>query len=61
MQARQKMLRNIFVPKRFHLLRALPLLHPLGNESFVDKVDDLDEEGASTSGRVEDLHEILVR
>lgn len=51
---------HVIVPKRRDALHSLALRLPLTDHTFVDAVDDFDEEGISARGGVQDLHEGLV-
>ncbi|KFB77430.1 MAG: hypothetical protein AW06_001425 [Candidatus Accumulibacter cognatus] len=61
MQARQQVLRHVFVPRRAPLGFSQALLHPLRRQGAVNDVDDFDEEGGSAGGGIEDLDEGFVR
>lgn len=51
-QAWQEVLRHVLVPQHVDLLLAVALRVPFTDKRLVDQVNDLDQEGAGTGGRV---------
>ncbi len=61
MQARQQVFGNVLVPQRIDARRVVALRFPFLHQRPMDRVDDLDEEGAGPGGRIENPHEVLLR
>ena len=60
MQTRQQVFGHILVPKRFNLFFTVTLPRPLGSHRLVNNVNHFHNKSPSASGRVQNLHKVLV-